>query len=337
MHIVRAGDNLTTIAARYGVAVRDLVKTNALADPNLLRVGQRLAIPGDSFEPAARPAAAATLGRGATGAAVQRLQERLLRAGFLSPGAFATGPGVYGPRTEAAVRAFQGAQGWRQSGEADARTLAALGASERSPAARPLASSFDGEITQPIGDAFVDEAHVPRFDGSRPAASVRNVRAWEPVDAEVRSRPGARSRGLYDDVLNQFAVGVNLRYARRDGNTYCNIFVWDATRAMGAEIPHWVDGRELDANSCSRWLATTGVRNGWSRVSAEEAQESANEGQPTVATWRNPNGIGHIAMVRPGTLTAEGPAIAQAGSRNFNRGHVADGFGSRTPEYWAHG
>jgi Putative peptidoglycan binding domain len=317
------------------VAVRQLVSANALANPNLLRVGQQLAIPRDSFEPA-QPPAFATLARGAMGTSVQRLQQRLLRSGFLSQGAFATGPGVYGPRTEAAVRAFQASRGLPQSGQADARTQAALSSTDVLAPARSEASTLTEEVTQPLGEAFVEAAHVPRFDGSRPAASVRNVRAWEAVEAEVRSTPDDRSAGLYDDVLNQFAVGVNLRYARRDGNTYCNIFAWDATRAMGAEIPHWVNGRELDANSCHRWLATTGARNGWSPAAAAQAQAAANAGRPTVATWNNPGGIGHIAMVRPGTLTAAGPAIAQAGAKNFNKGHLADGFGARVPTYWVH-
>ena len=104
----------------------------------------------------------------------------------------------------------------------------------------------------------------------------------------MQSDESSRSRGRYDDVINQFAVGVNLRYARRDGNTYCNIFAWDVTRAMGAEIPHWVqrDGtpaqpfergaHELNANGAARWLRNHGGEHGWRRVSAEEAQRHAN-------------------------------------------------------------
>ena len=42
VHTVRTGDTLYSIAWRYGVDVRDLVAWNSLADPNLIRVGQRL-------------------------------------------------------------------------------------------------------------------------------------------------------------------------------------------------------------------------------------------------------------------------------------------------------
>ena len=51
----------------------------------------------------------------------------------------------------------------------------------------------------------------------------------------------------------------------------------------------------------------------------------ANTGRPVVASWRNPGGIGHIAMVRP---SAGEMQIAQAGARNFNEGGLRRGFGN---------
>ncbi len=42
VHEVRSGDTLTSIAWRHGLAVRDIVAWNALSDPALIRVGQRL-------------------------------------------------------------------------------------------------------------------------------------------------------------------------------------------------------------------------------------------------------------------------------------------------------
>jgi len=191
-------------------------------------------------------------------------------------------------------------------------------------------------------DAFV--AQALRYDGSKPAPGTTNTQAWIPVDAPVRGNPSSRSAHTYNEVLNQFAVGNNPRYTPRGGNTYCNIFVWDATKAMGAEIPHWVDGggnptgvgkgRELNANATVDWLHQHGARHGYRQVSAAEAQQLANQGHPAVAIWKNPSGIGHVAMVRPGEVTSKGPAIAQAGSKNFNNGHVADSFGNRPVQYW---
>ena len=44
-YIVKPGDTLSGIAARYGVAMRALAAANGIAPPYLIRVGERLAIP----------------------------------------------------------------------------------------------------------------------------------------------------------------------------------------------------------------------------------------------------------------------------------------------------
>jgi len=172
------------------------------------------------------------------------------------------------------------------------------------------------------------------------------------VDAPVQSVLDNRDPRLYDAVIDQYGVSSNPRYRQNrkgQGETYCNIFVWDVTRSMGAEIPHWVDangdsvdvgrGRELDANESIRWLERHGQSHGWSVVSAEKAQSLANQGYPVVATFYNPDteGIGHVAMVRPSEFfTQYGPAIAQAGASNFNVGSVKQGFGDRNVVYYYH-
>lgn len=46
VHIVRRGENLTRIAARYGTSVQAVAKANGLWNPNYIWVGQRLVIPG---------------------------------------------------------------------------------------------------------------------------------------------------------------------------------------------------------------------------------------------------------------------------------------------------
>ena len=175
-------------------------------------------------------------------------------------------------------------------------------------------------------------------------------RPWSYVDAPAQCDEGNRSPGMYNQVLDQFCVADNVRYKQNQqgkNETYCNIYVWDATRAMGAEIPHWVDanggpvpqgqGRELSANGSIGWLETHGQQAGWRAVSAEQAQTLANEGKPAVATYKNPSGIGHVAMVRPGDYSVvAGPTIAQAGGKNFNDGTVQDGFGNRPVVYYVH-
>jgi murein DD-endopeptidase MepM/ murein hydrolase activator NlpD len=48
IHIVQPGETLTRIASRYGVTTSAIVAANGIADPSLILVGQRLAIPGSA-------------------------------------------------------------------------------------------------------------------------------------------------------------------------------------------------------------------------------------------------------------------------------------------------
>jgi hypothetical protein len=143
-------------------------------------------------------------------------------------------------------------------------------------------------------------------------------------------------------------VERNPRY-RRDANTYCNIFVSDATRAMGAEVPHWVmpDGspaapgtkgaHELDANATVNWLDKHGAEYGWRPATAQEAQAVANDGHPAVVVMEKPGAIGHVAMVRPGDYSeANGPATANVGAHNLSRDTVQHGFGTKQVQYFVH-
>jgi LysM repeat protein len=48
IHVVRPGENLYLIAARYHVSVRAIMQANGLRNPNVIYVGQRLTIPVDA-------------------------------------------------------------------------------------------------------------------------------------------------------------------------------------------------------------------------------------------------------------------------------------------------
>lgn len=168
------------------------------------------------------------------------------------------------------------------------------------------------------------------------SSNLQNTKAWEPTEAPQKSDASNRSAQTYNSVIDQFDVENNPRYAPRDGNTYCNIFLWDVTRAMGAEIPHYWKGRELDANATADWLRENGREYGWSPIGEREAQAAANQGKPVVVAWKNAGGIGHVGVVRPGEANGNGPALAQAGARNLNHAHVRDTFGQADVAYYVH-
>ncbi len=188
------------------------------------------------------------------------------------------------------------------------------------------------------------------YDGIHPAPGTISTNRAGLIFPPLTNDAGSRSPAIYADVSNQLAVGYNPRYLPGNGYTYCNIFVWDVTRAMGCPIPHWItkagaiadpfapDAYEININGGVAWMLTHGVTaHGWQKADPATAQQRANEGKAAVAMWRNPTGgHGHTAIVRPGTLTARGPATAQAGSINFNSGHLQDGFGSLKPLFYVH-
>ncbi len=115
----------------------------------------------DGFE--RKPAPVLTLQRGMTGSAVTALQQKLVAGRFMSTSDFKSGPGVYGPRTEAAVLRLQESVGLPQTGVATAGTQAALSSGARwQPQPEPTlpislnavrarrSHTFADDVTQPI-------------------------------------------------------------------------------------------------------------------------------------------------------------------------------------------
>ncbi|MDR0858773.1 MAG: hypothetical protein LBN97_07075 [Oscillospiraceae bacterium] len=176
-----------------------------------------------------------------------------------------------------------------------------------------------------------------------------------PVNPPLRGGESERSPELYNDIIEQFGVESNPRYTPgKLGATWCNIYVWDVTSAMGAEIPHYTDAQtgeprtypdvagaiELNAAAVDDWLETKGAEYGWREVSAEIAQAAANAGLPTVGTSGD---VGHVQMIVPsrdGTYNpATGPAVSQAGSKNYSYTTVNQTYkASALPQvrYWTH-
>ena len=57
VYTIASGDTLGGIAKRYGLTIRELIEANQIENPNMLRIGQRLAIPGvaEVAEPRPKP------------------------------------------------------------------------------------------------------------------------------------------------------------------------------------------------------------------------------------------------------------------------------------------
>lgn len=100
---------------------------------------------GGSGVTTARGGPVAGLERGASGAAVLELQRTLVGVGVLREVDLLGGAGIFGPRTEAAVIAFQRVKGLPQTGYYGPLTAAALGHSTVAAAAAPQAVLSAGD------------------------------------------------------------------------------------------------------------------------------------------------------------------------------------------------
>ncbi|MBP6216492.1 MAG: peptidoglycan-binding protein [Luteimonas sp.] len=161
-YLVQRGDTLSKIAADHHIPLRALQSANPqVLNPDVLYPDQALNLPRDvAAERAPAPALSLakatkpTLDEGDRGAAVRDLQAGLRKHGF-NPGAV---DGVFGPRTEAAVRAFQSARGLQVDGVVGPKTWGELGR------ARPEA------LVSP-------NAPTPQLDRGDRGAAVRELQA----------------------------------------------------------------------------------------------------------------------------------------------------------------
>jgi LysM repeat protein len=124
---VKSGDTLSAIASRYKTTVAALARANGIKNANVIRVGQSLVVP-DSYAPSAPKLSvpSAELKRGSKGSSVQTLQNALVKLGYMSSADLRTGPGIFGPRTEAALKRFQSKNGVAASGYYGPQTRKAL-------------------------------------------------------------------------------------------------------------------------------------------------------------------------------------------------------------------
>jgi peptidoglycan hydrolase-like protein with peptidoglycan-binding domain len=185
---------------------------------------------------------------------------------------------------------------------------------------------------------------------------------WNAVIPKFEYISGKRDPKSYNKLIDQFHVNDNKRYEPRNGNTYCNIFAWDVSIAMGVELPRFVKvklghpedptgealGRtskgnkvdppmeatatELDANKLAIWLKSQGKNCGWEKLKTpEQAQKYANQGYMTLGIIDESPKIGHVIIVRPmpeGMKYDSGKGIyfAQAGKTNLKGAFFKEHF-----------
>ena len=196
------------------------------------------------------------------------------------------------------------------------------------------------------------------------------------VDPPLKGQSCEKNPEKYKSIIDQFSVTTNVRYLPIPPNprparapegryTWCNIFGWDVSMAMGCRIyPHFYSSKkqkikgieleegqpvnnnfklefagkeiiETNANRQTAWFKKYGTKFGWKILSGpEEAQKYANEGRLVIASWENINkdeavggyaGSGHVIVIRPDDSKTYNP---KRGPRISQAGavNVADGY-----------
>ena len=154
----------------------------------------------------------------------------------------------------------------------------------------------------------------------------------------MTSKPGRRTAIVYYNYLDQFASGYNQRYVVEDPKKQSknHIFIWDVTRAMNCEVPHFAGGREMTLLQMVDWLRYEGPVRGWKRADAQGAIDAANRGEAVLAVPRDTK-LRAIAVVRPGALDADGfPRVAAAVDEIGNDMSAVEALKTNQIAYFVH-
>ncbi len=230
-YTVKSGDTLSAIAARYKTTVSALAKTNNIKNVNVIRVGQKLTVP-DSFTPSAKSLKVpqVDLKRGSTGQNVKDLQSALVKLGFMTQAQMNTGPGTFGPQTEASLKKFQAKYGVSATGYFGPQSRAAL--------------------TKALGGT-PPPSKPPANDNRQPPSST-DARNGTPLWSQGDSRWGSRTLGRNYTIraagcaMTATAMAISKisgktinpgeldAYLDRNGGYYGDGIVWNtAARAAG--------------------------------------------------------------------------------------------------------
>jgi hypothetical protein len=204
-----------------------------------------------------------------------------------------------------------------------------------------MSSGYDPYVLDTI-DWNVFNNSPQMYSGT--ARAILPTEFWRPAVPAIRSDENNRSPELYNAVISQFRVETAERYRPfRNDATYCNIFFWDVTCAMGAEIPHYTDyetgepryypdvkgAKGMLAVEIDKWLKEYGADYGWHEVDAETAQRYANEGKPAVTTGGSLDHVQVVCPSRNGEFDPiRGVTVAQAGSRVTSYSYISAIYGA---------
>jgi hypothetical protein len=193
-----------------------------------------------------------------------------------------------------------------------------------------------GPAHQNPGDEESTAINV-RFDGKKVPPTLQDRNVWRAVQAPLQSREARRTSDLYDMVVKQFGVTVNPRYEDdAPGKIRGHIFVWDVSRAMNCEIPHFTGAKELSLAQTCDWLRHEGPMRGWRRVTEQDIIKRANKGFMVVALPKETR-TKHLALVLPQAAPADNsPRLTGIALLRDVNVHPREMFGARAIDCFSH-
>lgn len=257
-------------------------------------------------------------------------------------------PAASAPRTSTgSIPAQGGASGLDRS--ADLRTDASMLTTHQksllgsgfadSSAERRRNSALGATVpgAQKLPQAAEAPAVVQKFDGKTVPEALQARDVWKALQAPLTSRAGKRSKELLLNVVNQFGMMVNPRYAEdAPGKIRGHIFVWDVSRAMDCEIPHFVGAKELTLAQTCDWVRHEGPMRGWKRVTDSDIYERAEAGHLVVALPRDAR-TKHIALVLPQEQPSDNsPRLYGIALKRDVAVHPREMFGSKPVDCFFH-
>ncbi|MET0753001.1 MAG: peptidoglycan-binding protein [Pyrinomonadaceae bacterium] len=147
------------------------------------------------------PTTGATLAAGQRGQAVEDLQDKLIRLGLMTEAQKNTGAGIFGPRTENAVKRFQHFAGLEQTGRYDAATRTAMD----TILSADIERGSRGRIVEELQDNLVRLGYMTRaeVDTGRGIFGSRTDRALRQFQAEHNlTRDGVYGAGTFHALVN---------------------------------------------------------------------------------------------------------------------------------------
>lgn len=156
--------------------------------------------------------ASGAVARGQQGERTKAAQDLLIKAGFLdeSSGANKGRDGKFGPKTEAAVKAFQKQHGLEQTGQLDARTMSAL--QDAAPGGDPPGGKVKRTVpTAKDSDTGPAKAPgEPKPDGTQTTADTIVAKRMEHYGLEPRNPRLGAGKLLEDEVPAESPDGAKI-------------------------------------------------------------------------------------------------------------------------------